>query len=340
MEKIRIGIIGCGHWGPNFVRNFTQLSKAKVCVVCDINLQKLGHIRKLYPSISTSAHYESMLNNHNIDAVIIATPASTHYNLTKDSLLKDKHVLVEKPLAMKVDEAEELIELAKKKKRILMVGHTFIFNPAVNKIKTYIKKKELGRIYYLHSRRTNLGPLRQDVSAMWDLAPHDISIFSYLLDTKPVEVVAQGQDYLQKDKEDIAFITLIYPKKVIAHIHVSWLDPRKVREITIVGSKKMVIFDDLNLSEAVRLYDKRVMKKKYKQDYDTFKEFQMIINEGKIEIPKVKMDEPLRIECNHFLECIHNAKNPLSDGISGLNVLKVLVAIQHSLRNRVTVKIS
>lgn len=331
MKKINIGIIGCGYWGPNFVRNLTHLSNTTVIAVCDMNPQRLSYIQQLYPTIKTSTDYRSVINNHKIDAVIIATPATTHYRLTKESLLKGKHVLVEKPIATNIAEAKETIELSVKKKRILLVGHTFIYNPAINKIKEYMGKGELGGIYYLHSKRTNLGPLRQDVSAMWDLAPHDISIFSYLLKSNPIEVIARGQDYLQKGKEDVVFITLIYPKKIIANIHVSWLDPRKVREITIVGKKKMAIFDDLNSKEPVRLYDNRIMKKKYKQVYNSFEEFQMIIQEGQVIIPKVKMEEPMRIECRHFIECIQRNRASLSDGNDGLNVLKVLVAIQESI---------
>lgn len=331
---VKIGIIGCGHWGPNFVRNFSQMPHVKVSSVCDINPQRLHHIKQLYPAIKTFTNYRYILNDSDIDAVVIATPAVTHYTLTKELLLNNKHILVEKPIAMNIAEAEELIRLSIKKRRILMVGHTFMYNPAVKKIKEYIEKGEVGRVFYLHSRRTNLGPLRRDVSAMWDLAPHDISIFSYLLNANPIEVIARGQYYLQRDKEDVAFINLIYPKNIIANIHVSWLDPRKVREITVVGSKKMVIFDDLNLNEPVRLYDKRVMKKKYKQDYDSFEEFQMLIQEGEVIIPVVKIEEPLKIECRDFLECINENKNPLSDGGSGLNILKVLIAIQESLEKK------
>lgn len=333
-SKINIGIIGCGHWGPNFVRNFSQLPDARVTSVCDINAQRLGHIKHLYPKVGTSTDYHNILNDHKVDAVVVATPAVTHYRFTKELILSNKHILVEKPIAMSVAEAEELIELSAKKKRILMVGHTFLYNPAVNKMKEYVEAGELGRVYYLHSRRTNLGPLRQDVSAMWDLAPHDISIFSYLLNMSPVEVIARGQCYLQKDKEDVAFITLVYPKNIIANIHVSWLDPRKVREITVVGNKKMLVFDDLSSNEPVRLYDKRVMKRKYKQDYDSFKEFQMLIQEGEVTIPKFKMDEPMRVECKSFLECIQNNKYPISDGENGLDVLKVLIAIQESMHKK------
>lgn len=330
-SKINIGIIGCGHWGPNFVRNFSQIPNAFVRGVCDLDKRKLKHIKQLYPLVKVFTDYKRILDDRVIDAVVISTPAITHYKLTKEALDKGKHVLVEKPIALVVNEAEELIELSKNTGRVLMIGHTFLYNQAVNKIKDVIRKKELGRIYYLHSKRTNLGPLRKDVSAMWDLASHDISIFHYLLETNPVEVIARGQDYLQKGKEDVSFITLTYPKGVIANIHVSWLDPRKVREITIVGSKKMLVFDDLNFFEPIRIYDKRVTKRRCKQDYDTFEQFQMLIREGQVITPRIKVEEPLKVECIHFLECVMDGKAPITGGRNGLDILKVLTTVQKSL---------
>ncbi len=330
-DKINIGIIGCGHWGPNFIRNFSQLPGSRVWGVCDLDRKKLNHIRRLYPRVKTFADYKKILDSVYVDAVVISTPAITHYALTKEALNKGKHVLVEKPMSLNIKEAQELIVLSRDKKRILMVGHTFLYNSGINKLKELIKNKTLGRVYYLHSKRTNLGPLRKDVSAMWDLAPHDIAIFCYLLDEMPLEIIARGQDYLQKGKEDITFITLTYPDKIIVNIHVSWLDPRKVREITVVGSKKMAVFDDLNTNEPVRLYDKRVIMKKYKHDYDSFKEFQMLIREGEVIIPKISLEEPLKSECRNFLECVQKNAVPLSDGVNGLRVLRILTAIQESL---------
>jgi len=214
-----------------------------------------------------------------------------------------------------------------------MVGHTFLYNPAVNKMKELINGGDLGRIYYLYSTRTNLGPLRTDISAMWDLTPHDISIFSYFLDSQPYQVSAQGGIYLQKDLEDVVFVTLNYPNKIIAHIHVSWLDPRKIRTITVVGDQKMVIFNDLNNTEPITIYGKRVMKKKYRYDYDTFEEFKMIIQEGEVAIPKVRMTESLKNECYHFLECLRDGKQPLSNDTEGIKVVKVLNAIDKSLKS-------
>ena len=333
MKKIKIGIIGCGHWGPNFVRNFSQLPGANVYEVTDLNIGRLEYIKGLYPEIRVSQDYRGMLENDGLDAVVVSTPAITHYGVVKECLKKNKHVLVEQPLALRVNEAEELGSLARCKKRLLMVGHTFLYNPAVNKIKERINEGDLGRIYYLYSTRTNLGPLRTDISAMWDLTPHDISIFSYFLDSQPYQVSAQGGIYLQKDLEDVVFVTLNYPNKIMAHIHVSWLDPSKIRTITVVGDQKMVIFNDLNNTEPIRIYGKRVMKKKYRYDYDTFEEFKMIIQEGEVAIPNVRMIEPLKNECYHFLECIRDGKQPLSNDTEGIKVVKVLNAINKSLKS-------
>lgn len=335
MKKIiNLGVIGCGHWGPNFVRNFSLMTAINVFWVCDLDQERLAHIKQLYPTVKVTKGYKKIIKDQRIDAVIIATPTVTHYQVAKECLLCNKHVLVEKPLAIKVRDAEELVELAEEKRRILMVGHTFEYNPAINKISEFIKKGRLGKIYYLYSTRTNLGPLRSDVSALWDLVPHDISIFSYLLNSQPLKVTAQGARYLQKGIEDVVFITLYYPHNVVAGIHVSWLNPRKVREITIVGSKRMVVFDDLSSTSPIRLYDKGVIRKPYPPPYyDTFGEFQLIIREGDVTIPRIEMKEPLQLECKHFLECLAHKMQPRSSGKVGLKVVKVLEAARKSLEN-------
>jgi predicted dehydrogenase len=340
MKKVNIGVIGCGHWGPNFIRNFNRIKGVSVKYACDLNIESLSRIRKLYPETITTQDYRQILKDNNIDAVIIATPANTHYRLTKESLAFDKHVLVEKPIALRINEVKELIKIAKENKRVLMVGHTFKFNPGISKLKWFIKTSKLGRIYYIYSRRTNLGPLRQDVSAMWDLASHDISILNYLLNNKPISVIARGEKYISHNLEDICFITLTFPGKILAHIHVSWLDPKKVREIVVVGSKKMAVFDDLDLNAPVKVYDKSVVMKKFKQDYSSFEEFQMIIRDGSVILPKIKKVEPLFAECRHFIGCVRENKNPFTDGRDGLEVLKVLIGIQDSLaKNSVSVSL-
>lgn len=334
MKKINIGIIGCGHWGPNFVRNFNRIKDTFVKYACDLNPDRLSHIRELYPSVITIRDYAHILNDPDINAVVIATPANTHYRLSKESLLHNKNVLVEKPIALEINEAKELINAAKHNKKILMVGHTFKFNPGIRKLKWLMDNNKLGKICYIYSRRTNLGPLRKDINVIWDLAPHDISIFNYLLNGAPLSVMARGEKYLPHNLEDICFITLTFPNNVLVHIHVSWLDPKKVREIIVVGNKKMAIFDDLNINAQISIYDKRVISKSFKQDYDSFREFQMIIKDGKVSTPKIKKEEPLNVECRHFIDCIRKKKIPLTDGRDGLEVVKVLIGIQKSLSNK------
>lgn len=330
---IKLAVIGCGHWGPNFVRNFMQMENVRVKYACDYSPQRLSHIKSLYRNLITTDDYARILKDNEIGAVVIATPAKSHYKIARQALLHNKHVLVEKPIATNIRDAQQLIRLAAKKRKILMVGHTFKFNPAVNKLRQLIKTKKLGRVCYIYSRRTNLGPLRKDVNAMWDLSPHDISIVSYLLDSQPKDVTARAKKFLDHGLEDVAFMTLLYPKGVFVHVHVSWLDPRKVREIIVVGNKKMAIFDDLNPEQPIKVYDKSVVKKKFKQDYDSFKEFQMIIKEGKTRSPKVTFKEPLKVECSHFIACINNGRRPLTDGQDGLAVLRVILALQKSIES-------
>lgn len=315
------------------MRNFNSLRESYVKYVSDLNQERLVHIKKLYPAVLTTYDYRRQLEDKDVDAIVISTPAHRHYSIARDALLSNKHVLVEKPITTEVDEAKDLINLARDKKLTLMVGHTFKFNPGVNKLKLLIESKKLGKIYYIYSHRTNLGPLRKDVNAMWDLAPHDISIISYLLNSQPIDVSARGNKFLEHYLEDVVFINFNYPYNIFAHAHVSWLDPRKVREIVVVGSKKMAIFDDLDFNQPVKIYDKTVVKKHFRQNYDTFKEFQMIVKEGATTAPAIVFKEPLRIECEHFVRCIKKGEVPLTDGIDGLNVLKVLIAAQQSLSN-------
>lgn len=331
IKKINIGIVGCGYWGPNFVRNFNQIKGVAVKYVCDLSPERLSHIKKLYPDIITTKDYLSVLNDKDIAGVIVATPASRHYKIAREALLRGKNILVEKPISMDMNEARKMIKLASAKKKILMVGHTFKFNPSVIKLRGLIKSGSLGKIYYIYSRRTNLGPLRKDANAIWDLAPHDISIMSFIIGKDPLSVSAQGAKYLPHNLEDVAFISLNYPGKILVHIHVSWLDPKKTREIVVVGSKKMAVFDDLNTESPICVYDKSVMKKRFRQDYDSFAEFQMIIKNGKVNTPQIKKIEPLSAECSHFIECIRKNKAPLTDGKDGLEVLKVLAGIHRSL---------
>lgn len=331
MKKINVGIIGCGYWGPNFVRNFAQMKGVAVKYVCDLDRNRMAHIKKSYPEIKTTQNYFDIINDQEVNAVVVATAANAHYRIAKDALLNDLNILVEKPIATNIKEAEELVEIAKQRNKILMVGHTFEYNPGIRKLKEIVDSGQLGRIYYLYSRRTNLGPIRKDVNAMWDLAPHDISIFNYLLGVLPLSVRASGERYLAHDLYDVCFISLDFPDNVLAHLHVSWLDPKKVREIVVVGSKKMAFFDDLNINTPISVYDKSAVKKRFKQEYDSFEEFQMIVKNGSVRTPKIKKAEPLKLECRHFIDCIQKRSACLTDGQDGLAVLGVLTAIEKSL---------
>lgn len=327
---IKIGVIGCGYWGPNLIRDFSETDGVEVAACADLSEDKLIPIKKRLPNCITTKNSADIINNKSIDAVVIATPASSHHKLAKDSLLADKHTFIEKPITSTIEEAEELIALSTKMKKVLMVGHTFEFNPAVIKMKESIKKKDLGDVYYITSRRLNLGKIREDINAMWNLAPHDISILIYILEKSPVEVRAWGGSFLQDGIEDVVMMMLTFPGKIIANIQVSWLDPLKVREMVVVGSKKMVVYDDIDNEGKIRIYDKGADKIASPQIYG---EFQVKLRAGDCLIPRLPMYEPLKKECEHFIDCIVNDKTPMTDGQNGLRVVKVLTAAQESLKN-------
>ncbi|GFP28172.1 Gfo/Idh/MocA family protein [Candidatus Hakubella thermalkaliphila] len=329
-QVVNVGVIGCGHWGPNHIRIFSTLADSRVTWATDLSSERLEFIKTTYPQLSVSADYKDVLKDSRVHAIVIATSAATHYEIVKDCLESEKDVLCEKPLTCRVEESEELVDLAERKKKILMVGHTFLFNTGIQKLKDYVRDGTLGKVYYVYSRRVNLGPIRNDVNVIWDLASHDISIFHYLFGTLPIEVSAKGESFLQDGLEDVAFISLTYPDSVLANAHVSWLDPRKVREITIVGDKKMVIWDDLNPEDTIRLYERGVAQEPY---YKDFGEFQLIPKEGDVTIPKLLLSEPLRNQDKHFIECVKRRVRPLSDGVFGSQVVQVLEAAQKSLRN-------
>lgn len=327
---IRIGLIGCGHWGPNYVRCFNKLGNSKVTICCDIKKDNLNRLGETYSGLELVTNYKDILDKSDIDAVIVATPANTHYEIIKDCLNHNKHVLAEKPLTLIPDESLSLIELAKENNKILMVGHTFLYNSGIIKLKEYIKTKELGKIYYINATRTHLGLIREDVNAIWDLAPHDIAIFNYLTDAIPKSVSAVGACHLKKGREDVAFINLVYPEDIIASIHVSWADSNKERTIRVVGSKARVVFNDLDNLERVKLYKKGIS---VPEDYDDFGEFQLNLRDGDIVSPKIEIKEPLKEQCLHFIECIIKGKEPITDGKNGFEVVKVTSAIEKSLKN-------
>jgi len=332
-EMINIGIIGLGYWGPNYVRIFNELEQSKISYCCDIDGAKTDQVKRTNPFIETSKDYKDLLLASDVDAIVVSTPASTHYKIVKDCLSAGKDVLVEKPIALSTKDAEELVNIAKKNKRILMVGHTFVYNPVVQKLKEYIYNGDLGDIYYLYFSRTGLGPIRRDVNAMWDLAPHDISMLLYLLEDMPTEVSAKGQSYLQEGVEDVVFMTLRFPENIMASIHVSWLDPYKVRRATVVGSKRMAVFDDVNKLETLKIFDKGIDKYSEKS-YADYGEFQLSIRDGDVHIPKIEMREPLKNQCKHFLECVRERKEPLTNGEEGLNVVRILEDAQKTLNKR------
>lgn len=330
---IKIGIIGCGYWGPNHIRIFSHLPNCQVSYCSDLNEERLKAIKNLFPQVETVKDYKKVLEDPSVDAVCIASPTNTHFALTQEALEKGKHVLCEKPLALKPEECSTLKDLAKKQKKVLMVGHVFIFNPGIVRLREYMQSGELGRIFYAHSERTNLGPFRYDVNALWDLAPHDISIFNFLLDSCPKSVSARGHKCLGNTLEDLAFVTLEYPDSVLVHIHVSWLDPRKVRQITIIGDKKMVTWDDLDNQGPVKLYDKYV--ERTQTYYESYGEFQLLSKEGSIMIPKVGIQEPLKLQDQYFLNCIERKEDPvLVDAQKGFDVVKTLCAIQESMDHK------
>lgn len=325
-----IAVVGCGYWGPNLIRNFYRLPDCHLIACCDLDQNKLAEIHMQYPSLKVTTDYSELLNAPDIEAIVLATPPRSHYPLAKKAFEHEKHVFVEKPLTLDVSEAEELVEIAEHHHRILMVGHTFEYNPAVLKIKELLDSGQIGDLYYIYSTRVNLGQVRQDLNAIWSIAPHDISIIIFLLGNMPLDVAVRGATCLDKNLEDVAFVSLTFPNNIMANIHVSWLDPSKVRKMTLVGSKKMVIYDDIDSEAKVKVYDKGV----YKKGDEVYGEFQYRLHSGDIYIPRIDTTEPLRNECAHFVDCIRQGKKPLSDGESGLRVVKVLEATQRSLQQR------
>ena len=327
---LRVGVIGCGYWGPNLIRNFTQLSRSEVVRVADLDEARLKYIKELYPLTETTTDYRDIISDPEIDLVAVATPVHTHHKFASEALSEKKHVFVEKPIASSSKDAENLIHLAEQYQRKLMVGHTFIYTAAVRKMKEIIDSGELGEIYYINSQRLNLGLFQQDINVIWDLAPHDISIVLYLLDHKPQEVSAIGTSHINMAIEDVAVLTMKFANGLIAFIQTSWLDPDKIRKMTVVGSKKMMVFDDVQPTEKIRIYDKGV---ELPQNYDTFAEFHYSYKYGDIVIPKIDGGEPLRAELAHFIDCIENDETPLSCGRDGLHVVQILEAAEESLKN-------
>jgi predicted dehydrogenase len=327
-----MGIIGYGYWGPNLSRNFHELPNSEVFAISDLKEDQLKRAKSKYPLATVTTNYQDFFKME-LDAVAISSPPKTHYQIAKECLENNLHILVEKPLTLNSKDAKELIELAESKDLVIMTGHTFLYNPAVQQLKKYIEGDELGDIYYLDTARLNLGLYQRELDVIWDLAPHDISILLFLLDEKPISVSAQGVPCVIPDVHDVAYLSLIFPNNLTAYVHVSWLDPCKVRRVTVVGSKKMIVYNDLDSNGMIRIYDKGIKVPDFTNSYG---DFQYSYRSGDITIPSFQFSEPLRLECQNFLDSIINNTKPLSDGHSGLQVTKILEAASRSMSNKST----
>ena len=328
-KQVKVGVVGCGYWGPNLVRNFRSLPDCSLKTMCDLSEERLKHLTSLYPEVKGEGDFRNMLNRAGLDAVAIATGVNLHYPMAKASLLAGKHTLIEKPMAASSSECEELINIANRKGLVLMVGHTFLYSQAVRKIKEIVDWGDIGEIRYISARRLNLGLYQKDINVAWDLAPHDLSIILYVMGEPPVCVTCRGSAHITPGVEDVTLMHVSFPKNRSAIVHSSWLDPRKIREMTIVGSKRMIVYDDVAPLEKIRIFDARVERPPH---YDTFAEFQYAYHYGDMYAPHIKQEEPLKVECQHFLECIQTGQTPLSSGTRGLEVVKVLEASSASLR--------
>jgi predicted dehydrogenase len=330
-KPLGVAIIGCGYWGMNYVRIFKELTDSRVMAVCDRSAERLNEVARRFPGVYLTTQVDDAASQPDVDAVVVCTEASTHFNVTRRLLMAGKHVLVEKPLTTVAADSEKLIDLAESNSAILMVGHTFIFNAGVRKVKEYVQESG-GRVYYLYARRTNLGPIRRDVNALWDLAPHDIAIFNYLLNSTPQWVSAIGGKVLGNCRDDVGFISLGYPDNVLAHVHVSWADPDKAREVVVVKSDKRIVFNDLNGVEQVRVFEKGVSPVEHEPL--NYGEFRFEIRDGDIISPRLEPVEPLKHQCRHFLDCVRTGKRPISSGVEGRDVVRVLEAVNRSIESK------
>jgi predicted dehydrogenase len=330
MKKVmNVGVLGCGYWGPLLVRNFAYHPNCKLNTVCDLEVKRLTHLQGLYPDVKFQRDAEAFLSDPAIDAVAIATPVRLHYEMAKTALENGKHVLIEKPMAASSAECEELIELADRKGLILMVDHTFLYSSPVRKIVEIIQAGDIGDIRYINSRRLNLGLFQKDINVAWDLAPHDISIILHILEEFPTMVNCSGNAHVTPHVEDVTNMSLSFRHKRFASIQSSWLEPRKVREMTIVGTRRMIVYDDLQTHEKIRVYDVRVERPPH---YDSFAEFQYSYHYGDSYIPHIDQEEPLKRVCTHFLECIEKRCRPMTSGWEGLELIKILEAASASLK--------
>lgn len=327
---MKVGIVGYGYWGPKLARNLAEMPDVDLVGIADRDLSRLERVRTQYPWLTVGREAEDLLDRPDVDAVVIATPIRTHYKLARQALLAGKHVMVEKPLTANGDEAEELASLADQRGLTLMVGHTFQYNPAVRALAELIASGELGEVYYVDAARLNLGIFQPDINVLWDLAPHDISILLDVLGAEPTLVSARGAASVRRDVHDVAYLELRFPGDLMAHVHLSWLDPCKVRRVTVVGSKKMVVYNDVSDVEKIRIYDKGVDRP---YETDKFDDFHLTYRYGSLQIPYIPFDEPLRAQCQHFVDCAATGRRPQSDGHMGARVVRILELADRSLHN-------
>jgi predicted dehydrogenase len=327
VTPVRVAAVGCGYWGPNTIRNLDSIPGFQLCCVCDSDPERLRPVAARYPAARPTTDVNNLFDDASIDAVYVSTPVTTHYDLVKRALESGKHVLVEKPLATTVEQAEALAALAAAKGLTLMVGHTFVFSPPVRKVKELIDSGVIGPIYYVETTRVNLGLFQKDVSVLWDLGPHDLSILNYWLGEVPIRVSARGRSFLGERLEDVAFVTLEFPSGILAQVQISWLAPSKLRRTSVVGRERMVVYDDLEPVEKVKVYDRGVDRQPA-----SFGEYQLTYRSGDILSPRLDTTEPLYLECTHFLECIQTGREPDTSPRSGVEVVRVIQAAERSLR--------
>ena len=330
-REVRVGVVGCGYWGPKLARVFDELPGANLAKVADLQEDRLAEIKQRFENVTVTQNYQDLLAE-DIDAIVIATPVTTHYRLAKAALLAGKHVLVEKPLTLYSAHARELVDLANERDLRLMVGHTFVYNPAVEAVRAIVQSGEIGSIYYLNSTRVNLGLLQPDINVMWDLGPHDISMIKFILGADPLTVSAQGTTYINTKRKlhEVVYVNMFFEGGVMANLRFSWLHPVKQRRLTIVGSQKMLVYDDI-AEDKVVIYDKGVEVLPYSV---TEAEFHASYRHGDRTVPPLEWVEPLQLECTHFLDCIRTGACPRSDGEDGLKIIKVLETAQRSLMNK------
>ncbi len=333
MKAITIGVIGCGYWGPNLLRNFAENEGAELRWMCDVDERRLASFGRRYPATQTAEDYRTLLADPQLDAVVIATPVATHFKFAKDALEAGKHVFIEKPFTASAREAEELIELAERQKLTVMVDHTFIYTGAVRKIKEIVESGELGDLLYFDSVRINLGLFQRDINVVWDLAPHDLSIMDFIIERQPEAVSAIGSCHIERGIENIAYVMLRFADEFIAHFHFNWLAPVKIRRTLLGGSRKMIVYDDIEPTEKIRIYDKGVTTNRSEEASDREAAYRTLVSyrTGDVWVPKLDSTEALQHACAEFLSAIREARRPLTDGHAGLRVVRILEAAQKSI---------